>query len=540
MAVQIAKRNELRAELMPKCWIVECGFAWLKKNRHLSKNCRKLLSTSLQFVHLAFFGVLLNEFEQVLGRMLLKKENYFTRDEVKAFVFSAVIFFILHQIYRVKTHAFLGDAELYWALAEYKYIVDFPNEVRGYFYPFLLSPVRWISDIFDSKNFVYRFFSATVFGFLLGVFLPNLYVRIFGGKLTVLRRLLVPLLVAVIFPGVILYPLSDLPAFVLLLGAIWGLEKAKSEQGQGGSGYFYLLMAGFFLGGAYNSRTIYLFPLAFILLVFFIFLFSKKNSKGGIRRLMAGIMVFLGLLIASLPQMLINKKHHDSYTPTVVAGGHLFAYQLKWGAAVQKYSTTIDKEVGGGQAAGLFYLDRAGMKMLAGSRAEKARGGFSIGEYAGLVAKNPLDFFAIYARHVIAGLDVRDGELYIKNHTKRRNMISIFNFLVLFLGVWVFVAKINENSPLVGAKMERVIWSVAMLLPVLTIIPGAIETRFFLPFHLLVYCSVAFQLDWKWIRGELSTSPWRIASWFLFAALFYFSTALTIEASLEYYFDRGV
>ncbi len=477
----------------------------------------------------------LKEFEQALRKMLLKKENHFSKDEVKAFVFSSIIFFILHQIYRVKT--FHYDAELYWKLAGYEFITNFPNEIRGYFYPLLLAPAKWMSDILGSKNFVYRFFSATAFGFLLGVFLPNLYTRIFGGKLTVPRRLLVPVLVAVIFPGAILYPLSDLPAFLLLLGAIWGLEKARSDQG--GSGYFYILMAGVFLGGAYNSRTIYIFSLIFLLFVFFVFIFSKKYTASGRRRLIASGMILLGLLIVSLPQMLINKRHHDSYTPAIFASDKIFAYQLRWGVAVQKYSTTTDEDVPGELGAGLFYLDRAGQKMLSASDVGKTRGGLSIREYADLVAKNPLDFLAIYARHIVAGLDVRDGELYIKNHAKRRDMISVFNFFVLFLGTWAFIAKANEDSPVSGVRRERAILLFAILLPVFAIIPGAIETRFFLPFHLLVYCSVAFKLDWRLVRSELITSPWRIASLFLFAALFYFSTVLTLEASLEYYFDRS-
>ena len=34
-----------------------------------------------------------------------------------------------------------------------------------------------------------------------------------------------------------------------------------------------------------------------------------------------------------------------------------------------------------------------------------------------------------------------------------------------------------------------------MLLPVAAIVPGAIETRFFLPLHLLAYCVIAFCFD---------------------------------------------
>ncbi len=53
--VQIAKRNELHTfSVMPKRWIVERPFAWIEKCRRLWKNCERLLTTSLQFLHLAF------------------------------------------------------------------------------------------------------------------------------------------------------------------------------------------------------------------------------------------------------------------------------------------------------------------------------------------------------------------------------------------------------------------------------------------------------------------------------------------------------
>ena len=60
VTVQIAKRSELhKFAVIPSRWVVERSFAWLEKNRRLWKNCERLLNTSLQFVHLAFLGVLL-------------------------------------------------------------------------------------------------------------------------------------------------------------------------------------------------------------------------------------------------------------------------------------------------------------------------------------------------------------------------------------------------------------------------------------------------------------------------------------------------
>lgn len=60
VTVQIAKRSELhKFAVIPKRWVVERSFAWLEKNRRLWKNCERKLNSSLQFIYLAFLGVLL-------------------------------------------------------------------------------------------------------------------------------------------------------------------------------------------------------------------------------------------------------------------------------------------------------------------------------------------------------------------------------------------------------------------------------------------------------------------------------------------------
>jgi transposase len=59
-SVEVAKRSELHQfAVIPKRWVVERSFAWLEKCRRLWKNCERKMSTSLQFVALAFLSMLL-------------------------------------------------------------------------------------------------------------------------------------------------------------------------------------------------------------------------------------------------------------------------------------------------------------------------------------------------------------------------------------------------------------------------------------------------------------------------------------------------
>lgn len=58
--MQITKRSELhKFAVIPKRGVVKRSFAWLEKNRRLWKNFWRKLHTSLQFIHLAFLGLLL-------------------------------------------------------------------------------------------------------------------------------------------------------------------------------------------------------------------------------------------------------------------------------------------------------------------------------------------------------------------------------------------------------------------------------------------------------------------------------------------------
>ena len=60
MTVQIAKRSELHTfKVIPKRWSLSAALPGWTRTGGLWKNCERLLNTSLQFVHLAFLGLLL-------------------------------------------------------------------------------------------------------------------------------------------------------------------------------------------------------------------------------------------------------------------------------------------------------------------------------------------------------------------------------------------------------------------------------------------------------------------------------------------------
>ncbi|MDR2978413.1 MAG: transposase, partial [Rickettsiales bacterium] len=59
----VIKRSELHTfVVLPKRWVVERSFAWLKKCRRLWKNCERKFNTSLQMIVLSFISLLLRRF----------------------------------------------------------------------------------------------------------------------------------------------------------------------------------------------------------------------------------------------------------------------------------------------------------------------------------------------------------------------------------------------------------------------------------------------------------------------------------------------
>jgi hypothetical protein len=417
--------------------------------------------------------------------------------KLSAFFIALLILLALHQIHNVQH--FPWDAKGYWELSDPKTFFNYPKAIRGYFYPLLLLPAHYFSNLLENyQNYSYRFLSALVYAYALTIVLPQFYVRVFGGKLTTSRRLIIPFLIATLFPGLIIYPLSDLPAFLLLIGSIGALLNAKTATSRTTAAALAVL-GGMLAAGAYNTRTIYLFPLLCIFCAIPLYFFSAQPTKNRF----LGILAFVsGLLLVSLPQSFINQSRHETWSPAVISQKterSLFALQLMWGITIQRYETTIDPT---SPSPSRYFMDKAGEKLFTSESLERDE--VTVANYISLVARRPLDFLGIYGRHLVNGLDLRDGEVYVKNSNWVHNKIAALNFFVLTLGFLSALVrydgwKSKEQPSSATAAMSRAhadtIWPLCaflLLLPVAAILPGAIETRFFLPLHVLLYCTIAF------------------------------------------------
>ncbi|VWX60479.1 conserved membrane hypothetical protein [Burkholderiales bacterium 8X] len=404
-----------------------------------------------------------------------------------AFFIAFVTFLTVHQHYAITQ--FYWDSEQYWRLASIESLLNFPKSIRGYFYPLMLAPVKLASELLgDRWYWGFRFASSLIYAFFLAVIVPDAFVRFYGGRLTLIRRLVIPLLVACIFPGLMLYPLSDLPACLLMVMGVWLAFRSADERK-----LRLMFYAGLLLSAAYNVRTIYLGVIVVVLFTLPMVLLQGQRWRS--RGLSVGVFA-LGLVAISIPQMVINARTHGVASPLVIAtvtGRSLAAAQLQWGLTMQRYESSIDKRMAAPQ---VVYLDRAGEQLFA---EENIQSPMTVRGYIRLVMKRPLDFLGVYGRHLVNGLDVRDGKVYITSLSAKKNWLSVVNFVIILLGLVALAAvKTTKRSALA---------TMILILPVVAILPGAIETRFFFPVHLLLYGLLACHFRWQILRDYLVRRP---------------------------------
>lgn len=435
------------------------------------------------------------DFSESITTRLKSKNKLFSlinrHELLAAFIVTSAIFYFTQKI--TNATDFRGDARLYWTLSSSLLDFSFPQTIRGYFYPLILTPSKLLSEYIPSLGlFPFRAFQALIYALLFSILLPYAFINIFGGKINLLRRLIPALIVSIVFPGLISYPLSDIPALLLSVSSICATITARKKTSNLTIASL-LMFAGFLAYAAYNTRTIYLFPAIVVLLTIPTVILYHHSLK---TKVVGTLFFIFGITLSAAPQAFINLQYYKSPNPLVVTdlhGSSLFTRQLFWGITVQRYETQV--EPGQTVSKPVFYFDPKGEEVFKRNSLDSES--FSITEYIKLVISEPLSFLEIYVKHFVAGIDVRDGEAYTKIYSKEKKTISIVSISLFIIGLFFLIRSITSAPQIRGADHHailryRLYWLFIIILPVLAILPGAIETRFFLPVHSLAYCSIAF------------------------------------------------
>ncbi|GAA4021640.1 hypothetical protein GCM10022409_01660 [Hymenobacter glaciei] len=383
---------------------------------------------------------------------------------------------------------FRFDAAEYWELS-LKFtppggfsLLAFDEPLRGYLGPLLVLPARLLCHFTGWSMLTgARVLGAGWAALLFGVAIPELWARASGRTLSGGRWLVLLGLGFIFWRDYFNFTLSDMPALVLLLlgAAVLGRR-----------GWAWASVAGLLLVAAVNIRPIYIACLPGVLWLL------AGYGRGLARPQVAKSLVALvaGVVLALLPQVLINQRHFGQTSPLVLAQRPgkepLYLRQLAWGTAYQRYETSLVPAI----PRSLVYADSAGQRTLAAQSAGRFN---SYSEFLYFLVRHPFTSVARYARHLFNGLDIRYPTPYpTRLHPPGQAALRLLNYALLGLGLWLAWASWwnpgKSSSPVNSAgSVSPCAVLLALLLPCLLALPTLMECRFLLPLHLLLLTGVA-------------------------------------------------
>ena len=298
----------------------------------------------------------------------------------------------------------------------------------------------------------------------------------------------------------LVYPLSDIPASFFMFSAI-AIVIALGDDGSqkiSVAGVVQGIGAGVFIYAAYNTRAVFLFGGALLVLFYIIRNIWKRNWKNFLYL----IGMFAGMLLIAMPQMLINHQYIGVYSPKVYteqAYGYqhdLQSQQVLWGLTMPRYETyTGDQDEYPNP--GVVFNDPVGKEIEQREKLQIET--FSITAIFKLFLKYPVDMLGIYGRHLINAVTPVFPQMYITNmYSNKGWYICLAILLWLGCGVGVIFGEQTQKY-----NIWTGLYLLAAVIPPVLQMTGALEWRFFMPVHLLLYYYVCNEIDVKSVMVRL-------------------------------------
>jgi hypothetical protein len=449
----------------------------------------------------------------------------------------------------------------------------------GFVFPYLLAIFMKISiGIFQNDYY----FGAKLFvcslNAILVMVLPYLFKEFRKKRIGILSRLMPIIVLLIFFNGIFKYVISDVIALPFLVFSACLLKLSVDDDYTSINfklfmwkrktihvvlnfillKIFPLVFAGAFLYAAYNIRTIYLFSVIPLFILYFVSLIRKFKWKASPMILS----LIIGIMLVGNIQGIINMHIGNDYSILDPQGipakelpkANLFTWQLHVGLAYTKYSalSTLDDDNNMINLEGWHFNSKVGQKVL---EEENLASGYDIAfdishskqlnykQYFTICLKHPFEIINIYFYHLIA-LFTPDlgGGAYTDISTVGDNILfmSFLNITLLFIScLWILIClKQQYSSHLFDATIkfrssfdEFVQWIfrtdilvlfTIFIMPVLAIMPGAIEQRFGIPGYLLILGIVFFNTNYHKILQVIIRHKVLIAITFILCSCLYF------------------
>jgi hypothetical protein len=413
----------------------------------------------------------------VLYAIYLRGGELFDSQYFKAQCYDAAYYYDLSQSFR-DAH---GNFDL----------LSFKNSLRGYLWPLILSifyPSNgWNAGTHPATTITaFRPLGVALAAALFGVGGPLLWARLHGTMPSILRQAVFAALGFVFWRDYFHYSLADMPGVLALMLALALVLGRKPTLGSAAAG-------GAFAGAAAIIRPV--FVLGWAAVIFGAVIIWVRDSAMPISRRLALLgALFLGTAVTLVPQWGINERHYNQNSPFVLGWRDpanprsLYIEQLSWGLQMQKYETSVDPN----SPAQMIYSDPSGIAIRRSVGLTNLEDTFpSFGAYLSSAIDYFPDLALVYARHLFNSLDIRQPTPYLRP----------FNRWAICLAVVVLF------KPPILNKSRVVVLLTAVLLPCAAVLPTAIEVRFMLPIHLLMYGIVAFGWPADWTIKHIAQLP---------------------------------
>lgn len=378
---------------------------------------------------------------------------------------------------------------------------NFENGFRGYLFPLMVGSMAYLDEhVLNLPNLVYpyRVLSSALYSGAYYIFAKCIVYEWDSVDETIYhknRKVTVTCVfmcatTGVFFNGLIMYPLSDLPAVCLAFVSSVFIIKAMKESRK--VVLVEALLAGCFAYMTYNVRPIYIFFI--ILSVIFMVIESRSLKKLVALLVMYGI----GVFIAGIPQLYVNYWVEGTATIWVL-NDSLFTKQLFWGLKWMRYEAYVGNQLDYLQIEPtLKFVDPVGVELLKWYETNISNE-YTINGYIRLALHFPLDYLGIMGRHLISLFFPIFHEQYPKDIYENRSVIAIASLILWYFAIMISAFKAGYRE----WNKKMVLWYIMLCFPSFVILAGAVEQRFFVMIYVLLTVYVVRGLLRRSIRESL-------------------------------------
>lgn len=444
--------------------------------------------------------------ERVLGRIKLIKVNGHYKITAYILGFMLCTFFI----------AWNWEESVYWDCAGYskmaqefleKGLFNFQAHfeensfvMRGYAWPWMIALFQKIGlQTRMGWIFIYSLFVSFGFTFLI----PEIFELLFSRQLKIIPRILPLVFTCYVWPGLLVYTLSDIPAVIMGALGLYILLLIEKKRYAFWTNVLLGAVCGLVMGFSYYIRSGNMASVILILAALFVYCYKKE----GMKKIAVAVAFVIGVMISMVPQIQININcnHVFSYKVPIFLTSNIEGEEYVRGASWIRYETVLPGGYPEEAAIAESDLTKTWLEVD-----NIPRESVNLSKLLKHMARHPFEYLGIYSAKFANYMEARFGEIYIRDFKYISYGKVIFNFVIWFIafaGLLLLLKKETDKKLVLGSLeltnfiyfiKEYLIFVFIFIVPSLVHIAGThVESRYVFGLQLFLWQFVCGILPWK-------------------------------------------